>query len=290
MKATAIACVLAGLALPAAAQFPGIDLGKIIDYGKKATEASRDFTQDEEIAIGEAATAGFLGASPLDPNTNLQRYVNRVGKWLALHSERPDLPWTFAVIDTETINAFALPGGYVIVSKGLVKRLASESELAGVLAHEIAHVVKRHQIKAIQSAAGSGLLTSIGKDVASSAVSRTGGGYMAQQAKQLGVNVAGDLLKNGFFLRPLDRSLETEADQMAVIIAARSGYDPYGLPAVLQMLAQEKGSGDGASVFATHPAPGDRLADLEKVMPAVELYAAQPQLEARFKRAVGTTQ
>ena len=287
---TIFACALLAAALPAAAQFPGIDLGKIIDYGKKATEATRDFTQEEEIAIGEAAAAGFLGASPLDPNTNLQRYVNRVGKWLALHSERPDLPWTFAVIDTDTINAFALPGGYVIVSKGLVKRLGTESELAGVLAHEIAHVVKKHQITAIQAAAKGGLLSSIGKDLASSAVSRTGGGYMAQQAKQLGVNVAGDLLKDGFFLRPLDRSLETEADQMAVVIAARSGYDPYGLPAVLQMLAQEKGSNDGASVFSTHPPPADRLADLEKVMPAVERYASQPQLEGRFRKAVGAAQ
>ena len=283
----ALLAVAVAVSLPAAAQFPNLDLGKIIDYGKKATEATKEFTQEEEIAIGEAAAAGFLGASPLDSNANLQRYVNRVGKWLALHSERPDLPWTFAVIDTDTINAFALPGGYVIVSKGLVKRLASESELAGVLAHEIAHVVKKHQITAIQAAAKSGLLTSIGKDVASSAVSRTGGGYVAQQAKQLGVSIAGDLLKDGFFLRPLDRSLETEADQMAVIIAARSGYDPYGLVAVLQMLAQEKGSNDGASVFSTHPAPAERLADLERVMPAVDRYASQPQVEGRFRRVVG---
>ena len=282
-----ILCAVLALALPASAQFGGIDIGKIIDYGKKATEATKEFTQDEEIAIGEAATAGFLGASPLDRDANLQRYVNRVGKWLALHSERADLPWSFAVIDTETINAFALPGGYVIVSRGLVKRLASESELAGVLAHEIAHVVKRHQIVAIQSAAKSGLLTSIGKDVASSAISRTGGGVVGQQLKQFGASVAADLLKDGFFLRPLDRSLETEADQMAVVIAARSGYDPYGLVAVLAMLAQVKGDGDAASVFATHPAPSERMSDLEKVMPVLDRYAAQPQVEGRFRKVVG---
>jgi predicted Zn-dependent protease len=285
MKRLAL-CALLTMALPAGAQFGGIDIGKIIDYGKKATEATRDFTQDEEIAIGEAATAGFLGASPLDTHADLQRYVNRVGKWLALHSERPDLPWSFAVIDTETINAFALPGGYIIVSKGLLRRLGNESELAGVLAHEIAHVVKRHQITAIQSAAKSGLLTSIGKDFASSAIARTGGGVVGQQLKQFGASVAADLLKDGFFLRPLDRSLETEADQMAVVIAARSGYDPYGLVAVLQMLAQTKGESDGASIFSTHPAPAERMADLERVMPALDRYAAQPQVEARFKKAV----
>src|SRR5205085_12030610 len=84
-------------------------------------------------------------------DASLQRYVNRVGRWVALHSDRPDLPWTFSVIDTETINAFAMPGGSVIVSSGLLKRLNSESELAGVLAHAIAPVVKTHQPKAIQS-------------------------------------------------------------------------------------------------------------------------------------------
>ncbi len=286
MKKALVWLVLA-VSAQAGAQGFGIDLGKIIDYGKKATEATKEFTQEEEIAIGEAATAGFLGASPLDANANLQRYVNRVGKWLALHSERPDLPWSFAVIDTDTINAFALPGGYIVVSKGLVKRLASESELAGVLAHEIAHVVKKHQIKAIQSAAGTGVLTSIGKDVAGERIARSGGGALAQQGKTALLNFGADLVKDGFFLRPLDRSLETEADQMAVIIAARSGYDPYGLVAVLQMLAQEKGSNDGASVFSTHPPPAERLADLERVMPAVDRYASQPQLEGRFRKIVG---
>jgi predicted Zn-dependent protease len=283
----ALMCLVLAAALPAGAQFGNIDLGKIIDYGKKATEATREFTQEEELALGEAATAGFLGAAPLDSNANLQRYVNRVGKWLALHTERPDLPWSFAVIDTETINAFALPGGYVIVSKGLVKRLASESELAGVLAHEIAHVVKKHQLTAIQSAAKGGLLKSIGTDVAGERIARSGGGYVSQQAKTMAANVVADLLKDGFFLRPLDRSMEYEADQMAVVIAARSGYDPYGLAAVMQMLAQTKGENDGASVFSTHPPPGDRIAELEKFMPTVERYAAQPQLESRFRRIVG---
>src|SRR5690606_34117904 len=164
----------------APAQFGGIDLGRVLDLGKKVVkgaEASRDLSTDEEVALGEAVTSGFLGAAPLHRDRDLQRYVNRVGRWLASNSDRPDLPWSFGVIDTETINAFAMPGGYVIVSSGLVKRLASESELAGVLAHEIAHVVKRHQLQAIQSSQKSELLTSITKEVAAEAISRRGGGY-----------------------------------------------------------------------------------------------------------------
>ncbi len=290
---TALIAALLAVSIPASAQFGGIDLGKAFDIGKKVvkgSEAMKEFSTEEEVALGEAVTAGFLGAAPLHQDQNLQRYVNRVGKWLALHCERADLPWTFGVIDTETINAFAMPGGSVIISHGLLKRLANESELAGVLAHEIAHVVKKHQLTAIQSSAKSELLTSITKEVAADRIGRSGGGYVAQQAKTWASNAAQDLIKDGFFLRPLDRSMEYEADRLAVVIAARSGYDPFGLVAALQMLAQTKGDSDGASVFSTHPPPADRISELENSMPALERYASQPQVEGRFRQTVGRSQ
>ena len=91
MKRILFAMLLAAC-VPAFAQFGGFDIGKALDIGKKAVQASKDFTEEEEIQIGDAATASFLGASPLHKDANLQRYVNRVGKWLALHSDRPDLP------------------------------------------------------------------------------------------------------------------------------------------------------------------------------------------------------
>src|SRR5258705_3895170 len=147
-----VLCALLAACLPVQAQFGGFDIGKALDIGKKVVkgqEAMKEFSPEEEIALGEGITAGFLGAAPLSKDQNLQRYVNRVGKWLALHSERADLPWTFGVIDTETINAFALPGGTVVVSHGLLKRLTSESQLARVPSPGIAHVVRKHQIKAI---------------------------------------------------------------------------------------------------------------------------------------------
>jgi predicted Zn-dependent protease len=289
MKRVLFLGALLAACLPLHAQFGGFDLGKALDIGRKVAkgqEATRDISQDEEIALGDALTAGFLGAAPLHPDANVQRYVNRVGKWLALHSDRPDLPWTFSVIDTETINAFAMPGGSVIISSGLLKRLASESELAGVLGHEIAHVVKRHQISAIQSSAKGDLLKSIGTEVASDRIGSRGG-VAGQVLKPYALDVAGNLIKDGFFLRPLDRGMETEADQMGVVIATRSGYDPFGLVAALQMLAQYKGDADAASVFSTHPPPSERIAELEKFLPTVERYASQPQLEGRFRQTVG---
>jgi len=257
---------------------------------QQGSPMGKEFSEEDEIALGNALTASFLGASPLHHDANLQRYVNRVGRWVALHSDRPDLPWTFSVIDTETINAFAMPGGSIIVSSGLLKRLGSESELAGVLAHEIAHVVKKHQLTAIQSGMKADFWKSVGTSVAADRVKIGGGAVgsaVGSMAKPYILDAAGNVIKDGFFLRPLDRGLETEADQMAVVLATRSGYDPYGLAGALQMLAQYKGGGDAASVFSTHPSASDRLADLEKFMPNVEGRSRQPQLlEARFKQNV----
>jgi beta-barrel assembly-enhancing protease len=291
MKRLAIAISLALAALPAAA----FDIGKVIDLGRKAVQQEgspmgKEFSQEDEIGLGNALTASFLGAAPLHPDAGLQRYVNRVGKWIALHSDRADLPWTFCVIDTDTINAFAMPGGSVIVSSGLVKRLNSEAELAGVLAHEIAHVVKKHQLTAIQSGMKADFWKGLGTSVAADHV-RIGGGVVGSTvgsiAKPYLLDAAGNLIKDGFFLRPLDRSLETEADQLAIVLATRSGYDPYGLVGALQMLAQYKEVPDEASLLSTHPSAADRIADLEKFVPTVETYAKSPQLlEARFRQNV----
>ncbi|MGE0356658.1 MAG: M48 family metalloprotease [Burkholderiales bacterium] len=291
MRAVLAAAVLA-LALPAQAQ---LDFGRILDLGKKAVEvgqqvqeATKEYTTEEEVALGEGITSGFLGAAPLHPDERLQRYVNRIGRWLASQTERADLPWTFGVIDTDAINAFAMPGGTVIVSHGLVKRLANESELAGVLAHEIAHVLKKHQLSAIQSDAGWGAIATGAKAYASDRISRSSGGDVLGLKTQL-ANAGVDLVKDGLFLRPLDRGMEYEADRIGVVVAARGGYDPYGLVSVLTMLAQVKPEESDASItFSTHPSPADRLAELEKIVPtALEKYASQPQVMARFRQAVG---
>ncbi|MBZ0251229.1 MAG: M48 family metalloprotease [Burkholderiales bacterium] len=284
---------LAVLAIAISPSTYGVDVGRILDFGRKAAEiapklqeATREYTVEEEVALGDGLASGFLGAVRLHQDERLQRYVNRVGRWLAMQSERADLPWTFGVIDSETINAFAMPGGTVIVSHGLVKRLTSESELAGVLAHEIAHVVMKHQLSAIRSGAWGDVSASVGKELLASKVGR-GGDFMDLRSKAMNAGV--ELVKDGVFLRPLDRSMEYDADRMGVVIATRGGYDPYGLVAVLTMLAQVKPDEAGASIlFSTHPSPMERLAELERVVPeALEQYARQPQVEGRFRQAIG---
>ncbi len=291
--ALAVLATMALVARPALAQW---DVGRILELGKKAAEigrqageANREYSAEEEISLGEGIAAGFLGAVRLHPDERLQRYVNRVGRWLASQTERSELPWTFGVIDNDAINAFAMPGGTVLVSHGLVRRLGNESELAGVLAHEIAHVLQRHQLAAIQSAAGWGAAANVTRIVAEEQISRRGGVAVDVKASLASAGV--DLVRDGLFLRPLDRRMEHEADLLGVIISARAGYDPNGLVAVLSMLAQLKPEDAGASLtLSTHPSASERLAELEKtVSAALERYGAQPRLDARFRGAASDT-
>jgi len=107
-------------------------------------------SKEEEIALGREITGNLLGAAPLVKDEALQKYVNSVGRWVASQSERPDLPWHFGVIESDDLNAFAAPGGYVMITKGLYRKMSNEAQLAGVLGHEIGHVVAKHQLKVLQ--------------------------------------------------------------------------------------------------------------------------------------------
>lgn len=256
---------------PAHAQFDfrKLDLNRLVDTVKSVGKATREIPQDEEIAIGRDVAARLLGAAPLVDDARLQRYVNRVGRWLASQSERPDLPWQFGVLEAPQVNAFAVPGGTIFITRGLLQRMNSEAELAGVLAHEISHVLKKHHLKAIQK----GALASLSGQVASAAFND-----MNAEAKQKLVALGTEMYSRG-----LDKGDELEADRLGVVIATRGGYDPYGLPAVLQTL-QAINAADSAValMFKTHPAPGERLDALEGGMSALDGYAAQPQLRERF--------
>jgi beta-barrel assembly-enhancing protease len=112
----------------------------------------------EVARIGRQISGNMLGAVPLVRDDKLQNYVNLVGNWVALQSGRSDITWRFGVLDTEDINAFAAPGGYIFVTKGLYRRLNNEAELAGVLGHEIAHVTRKHHLKVLKQSSLIGAL------------------------------------------------------------------------------------------------------------------------------------
>lgn len=229
-----------------AAQAQNIDLNRIFSIGRDAITAVAGVSEQEEQNIGREITGRMLGAAPLVNDAALQSYVNRVGRWVATQSERPNLPWRFAVIDTASINAFAAPGGYVMVTRGLYEILDNEAQLAGVLAHEIAHIVRRHHVTVMQKSAA-----------------LSAGAQLAQRDNRSAL--INNMIGSGaeVFARGLDKSAEHEADAMGVILAARAGYNPFGLIDVLHKLAA-RGATDGslALLFKTHPAPGDRLDEL----------------------------
>jgi predicted Zn-dependent protease len=269
--------VLAAWALGAQAQFPDLEkaLKKVLPPAqqpkqqepkvqqaqpKKQAKQEESFSippfgpvpLEDEVKIGRQIAGNLLGAAPLVKDAKLQHYVNSVGRWVASRSTRPDLNWTFGVIESSDINAFAAPGGYVFVTRGLYVRLNDEAELAGVLAHEIAHVQQQHHLKVLQQQQ----LIGLGSQLLGQQV---GGDAAVQQLIGSGAEI---------MARGLDKSAEFEADRIGVVLATRAGYDPWGLPSVLQEIGAvaKTDSGGVALLFKTHPHPDERLTALGEAM------------------------
>ncbi len=250
------------------------DLNKLGNITKAIIQSADDLMEiDEprEIEIGRQLAARLLGAIPLVRDRNSQVYVNQVGTWLAQQSERPGLPWHFGILDSAAVNAFATPGGFVFVTRGLLSRMTSEAELAGVLGHEIAHVLRRHHLEAIRSQAQRELAVNVASALAD------------QQSQLMDVLVSSGM---SLYAKGLDRDDEYEADRMGVVIAARAGYNPYGLPVILMSLAEADSSdGDMALFTSTHPSATSRLDRIEALMINGGLADRGPLLERRFQRA-----
>ena len=261
------------LGLPTAV-FAGLDLGSLISTIKQAVTPA-DLQQEEDI--GAAAAATLLGASKPITNAAVQDYVNKVGLWVALQSDRPDLPWHFAVVDSDDIDAFAAPGGYVFLTRGLLLHMHNEAELAGVLGHEITHVVLKHHLKELQRAAR---LELVSQGAQAGLAEKGYNSNLDQQAFDKISNATRNLYATG-----LDKDDEFDADRAGVVLAARAGYDPYGLLAVLQTLqGVDPKSGKMQLLLATHPAPADRIAALYAAMEAghMDKYGNQAEGQERF--------
>ena len=214
---------------------------------EKPTINWKNPSKDEEIALGREITGSLLGAAPLIKDEKLQQYVNKVGRWVASQSERDNLPWKFGVIDSADLNAFAAPGGYILITKGLYQKLQNEAQLASVLGHEIAHVVKKHQLKVLQKQQ----LLNVGSSWLKEKLGKT---KLADKAIGTGAEISA---------RGLDKDAEFEADRMGMVLAARAGYDAFALAEVLQTISQtNKSDSSVALLFKTHPAPDERLAKL----------------------------
>ncbi len=235
----------------------------------QATINWKNPSKQEEIALGREITGNLLGAAPLVKDDALQKYVNSVGRWVASQSERPDLPWHFGVIESDDLNAFAAPGGYVMITKGLYRKMNNEAQLAGVLGHEIGHVVAKHQLKVLQKQQ----LLNMGAGLLSKKVAKDN--KLISKAIGSGAEISA---------RSLDKSAEFEADRLGMSYATRSGYEAFGLSDILQIMGQTgKNDSSVALLFKTHPHPDERLATLgDAVGNRLDNVKAGKTLENRF--------
>jgi len=200
-----------------------------------------------EVEMGRQSDPGIVAQYGLYPDSAVQRYVRDLGLRLAAVSERPDLPWTFRVLDDPAINAFALPGGFIYVTRGILAHLENEAQLAGVLGHEIGHVTARHSVNQMSRAQ----LATIGLGAAM---------VLSEQARRFG-----DVAQTGLGLTFLKfgRDDENQSDELGVRYMTRLGYDPRELAGVMEMLAASSRLASPGGRLpqwqSTHPDPANRV-------------------------------
>jgi predicted Zn-dependent protease len=235
---------------------------------KKAADIYTPWTAEQEKAIGEASAARLIHIFGTYENAEMVKYVNLVGNTVARQGGRT-VPYRFAVLDTEVITALSLPGGYIFITRGALANLHSEAELAGTLAHEIAHVDRRHLEKEIRSKKTS-------QFAKEETVTRV------PQGAEL-VNLAGDIVKNALTLQ-VSRDKESEADKVGMEFAAKAGYDPAGLRNFLQTLAQAPSTDQSRRQLglwgSTHPPLSARVSELNSLLASYP--AGGQQLQERY--------
>ena len=211
-------------------------------------------SQQQEVQLGAETAAQIEQQLPLVRDGQVNSYITSLGRSLARVADTRGLTWNFKVVDSKEVNAFAIPGGWVYVNRGLIERAQNMSQLAGVLGHEIAHVTLRHSVQQMQQMQGAGagvtVLCTLTK------VCQSGAGQTA-------INVGGSALFAKF-----SRSDENEADAEGVRTTVRAGIDPRGIPEMFGILLNERQRNPNAleSFFATHPLEQDRIATTEALI------------------------
>ncbi|MBU4203162.1 MAG: M48 family metalloprotease [Acidobacteria bacterium] len=265
--------------------------GKLSDVVGKADSAVQtaktirrtfgDISEEEEYYIGRSVAALVLSRYPASQNESLNTYLNTVGQAVAYYSDRPETyaGYHFLLLDTDEVNALSAPGGFIFITKGLLKRCRNEEMLGCILAHEIGHVASKHGLRAIKNSR----LIEAFQILGESALDKYGSGELNSLVNIFDGalnDITEKLIEKGY-----DRKYEYEADALAVLYAARIGYDPQGLTDFLQTMVKDEGTGPGW--FSTHPAASDRIKRAEGT---IRSLASRPAEEAartnRFAQAV----
>ncbi len=253
----------------ARAGLPTAGSGLVVDgvraVGAVADAATSPFSPEQEYYIGRSVSATILRDYELSDDPVATAYLNLLGQSLALASERPVLyhGYTFAILDTDEINAFATPGGHVFVSRGMLRLTETEDEVAAVLAHEIGHIVERHGLGSIRSARVAGAI----QDGTFQMIDRISDSRMDEVTQLFGDTTADvvDTLVTRGYSGPSER----KADSIAVAILMEVGYDPFALIRLLERMdaaqqAEYEGSRERRGFSRTHPRPQSRIRDLQR--------------------------
>ncbi len=234
----------------------------VVETRKRASQKVMDVSAGDveaEIQFGQELAARILGRYRIYNDEKATRYINLIGKGLAAYSPRPEIEFRFAILNTDIINAFAAPGGYIFVTKGTLKLIDNEAQLAGVLAHEIAHVTERHIVKELnikgrdEEAGLTGFASILGG----------GGSDAVRVALTQMVDKATELL----FEKGLKKEDELASDYLAVMLAVNAGYNPVAYKSLLEKIEKnEEGKASTKVVSATHPPYGSRVSALATVM------------------------
>jgi predicted Zn-dependent protease len=251
---------------PVSAQSIGDRLRRAAQSAAAVGRTLLPISTQKELDIGRGVAATVAGRYPVSTDTALTRYVNLVGLTVAGEYPREDIVYRFAVLETPDVNAFAAPGGYIFVTRGAINLMESESELAGVLGHEVGHVNRRHVIEQIRK---SDTMNAVRDQVNIQ-------GTVLQQVVGSGTNV---------LFTGLSRGDELEADSLGFEYAASAGYDPAGLATFVARLNGHAGEGPVADLLATHPRPSDRLAALTRIAQR-DHFPAGAILAERFRANV----
>ncbi|HEY7412607.1 MAG TPA: M48 family metallopeptidase [Vicinamibacteria bacterium] len=211
------------------------------------------FSAQQDVELGRRAAADAERQLPMVRDGNVEGYVNAIVRRLAAAAPGPRFSYRARVVDAADINAFALPGGYVYVNRGLIRAVRSEAELAGVIAHEMAHVAERHGTEQVSKAYGAQLGVGLLAQVLGGKDNRLG----------LGEQLVGSLGLNALFMK-FSRDSENEADRVGARMMARAGYDPLAMASFFDLLAAQRRSNPGAvaQFFSSHPAPANRSANI----------------------------
>ncbi len=212
----------------------------------------------QEVALGADYASQINQQLPIVDDPEINRYINVLGDSIAMLSDERGLDWHFYVVNSEQVNAFAVPGGYIYVTRGLIERSQNLSMLAGVLGHEIGHVTERHSIDQMQDAQKANIGLTLACVLTS--VCQSGAAWA-------GINIAGSAIFAGF-----SRDDEREADAEGIRNVVRAGIHPGGIPAMFRVLLEERSRQPAAveSWFATHPTERERIEDTEAAIAQID--------------------